>query len=69
MANKLRSRGPVRCRKFAGMCAEEGMRKIVEGKAAPDFTLPDAHGAPVTLSGFRGKDVLVFFYPKDDTPG
>jgi thioredoxin-dependent peroxiredoxin len=45
------------------------MGKIVEGKPAPDFTLPDADGKPVTLSGFKGKDVLVFFYPKDDTPG
>ena len=45
------------------------MSTIEEGKKAPDFTLPDQDGKPVTLSSFQGKDVLVYFYPKDDTPG
>jgi peroxiredoxin Q/BCP len=45
------------------------MSKIAEGKKAPDFTLEDQDGKPVTLSGFKGKDVVVYFYPKDDTPG
>jgi peroxiredoxin Q/BCP len=45
-----------------------GMR-IEEGKKAPDFTLPDADGKPVSLSDFAGKDVIVWFYPADDTPG
>ena len=45
------------------------MSKIEEGKKAPDFTLPDQDGKPVTLSSLKGKDVLVYFYPKDDTPG
>jgi peroxiredoxin Q/BCP len=45
------------------------MSKIEEGKKAPEFTLEDQDGKPVTLSGFRGKDVIVYFYPKDDTPG
>lgn len=39
------------------------------GKKAPDFTLQDQDGAPVTLSGFKGKKVVVFFYPKAMTPG
>lgn len=39
------------------------------GDTAPDFTLPDQHGEPVTLSSFRGKNVVVYFYPKADTPG
>jgi peroxiredoxin Q/BCP len=39
------------------------------GDAAPDFTLSDQHGDPVTLSGFRGKSVVLYFYPKADTPG
>ncbi len=39
------------------------------GKPAPDFTLPDQHGQEVTLSSFKGKPVVVYFYPKDDTPG
>lgn len=36
---------------------------------APDFTLPDQDGKEHTLSSYRGKWVLVYFYPKDDTPG
>ena len=43
--------------------------KIVEGKKAPDFTLSDANGKPVSLGDFKGKNVIVYFYPKDDTPG
>lgn len=40
------------------------------GELAPDFTLPTQTGNPVTLSSFRGqKAVVLFFYPKDDTPG
>src|SRR5262249_59909118 len=42
---------------------------IEEGKKAPPFTLQDASGADVSLSDFRGKHVIVYFYPKDDTPG
>ena len=39
------------------------------GTLAPDFTLPDKEGNPVTLSQFRGKRVVVYFYPRDNTPG
>lgn len=42
---------------------------IEEGKAAPSFTLTDQHGRQVSLDDFRGHDVIVYFYPKDDTPG
>jgi peroxiredoxin Q/BCP len=42
---------------------------VVEGQSAPDFTLPDQEGKPVTLSEQRGKWVVLYFYPKDDTPG
>jgi len=42
---------------------------IEEGKAAPAFTLTDAGGNKVSLADFKGKDVVVYFYPKDDTPG
>jgi peroxiredoxin Q/BCP len=48
---------------------EEGVMAIQEGKAAPAFSLPDAHGKMVSLKDFAGKDVIVYFYPKDDTPG
>ena len=37
------------------------------GIAAPDFKLMDKNGNPVSLSDFRGKKVVVYFYPKDDT--
>lgn len=36
---------------------------------APDFTLPDKDGNPVSLADFRGKKVVLYFYPKDNTPG
>ena len=36
---------------------------------APDFTLKDQNGVEVTLSSFLGKKVVIYFYPKDDTPG
>ncbi len=39
------------------------------GQLVEDFTLPDEDGAPVTLSGFLGKPVVLFFYPRADTPG
>lgn len=39
------------------------------GSLAPDFTLLDQDGMPHTLSDYRGKRVLLYFYPKDDTPG
>jgi len=39
------------------------------GDVAPDFTLPDQDGTPVTLSSLRGQRVVIYFYPKDDTPG
>lgn len=39
------------------------------GDLAPDFTLPTADGTPITLSAFRGKRVVLYFYPKDSTPG
>jgi peroxiredoxin Q/BCP len=42
---------------------------IEEGKAAPAFTLPDADGQKVALKELRGQDVIVYFYPRDDTPG
>jgi len=42
---------------------------IEEGKAAPAFTLTDAAGKKVSLKDFGGKNVILYFYPKDDTPG
>ena len=39
------------------------------GTKAPDFTLPDQNGNVHSLSDYRGKKVIVYFYPKDNTPG
>ncbi len=39
------------------------------GQEAPDFTLPDQDGAELTLSGLRGQTVVLYFYPRADTPG
>jgi len=45
------------------------MATIQEGKPAPPFTLQDAEGRAVSLKDFAGKEVILYFYPKDDTPG
>jgi peroxiredoxin Q/BCP len=45
------------------------MEGLAVGDPAPAFTLPDETGAPVSLSQFAGKRVVLYFYPKDDTPG
>jgi peroxiredoxin Q/BCP len=42
---------------------------VEEGAEAPDFTLTDDHGEAITLSALRGSPVVLYFYPKDDTPG
>lgn len=42
---------------------------IEEGKKAPAFSLKDASGKSVKLADFAGRDVVVYFYPRDDTPG
>ena len=42
---------------------------IAEGQPAPDFTLQDQDGNEVTLSGRKGTPIVLYFYPKDDTPG
>lgn len=39
------------------------------GDAAPDFTLNDSKGNPVSLHDFKGKTVVMWFFPKADTPG
>ncbi len=45
------------------------MPELKVGDAAPEFTLPDETGKPVSLSDFKGKRIVIFFYPRDNTPG
>ena len=45
------------------------MTKLKKGDVAPNFELQDQEGNTVALSGFRGKKLLLYFYPKADTPG
>jgi peroxiredoxin Q/BCP len=45
------------------------MTPLTEGAEAPDFTLESDSGETVSLSQLRGKPVVLYFYPKDDTPG
>src|SRR5512145_3360533 len=59
-----RGRGPLQ-----ENSAQEGLMAIEEGKKAPAFTLEDASGGKISLSDFEGQHVIVYFYPKDDTPG
>ena len=44
-------------------------RMLEDGEKAPDFELPDAEGERVRLSRLKGRPVVVYFYPKDDTSG
>jgi peroxiredoxin Q/BCP len=44
-------------------------KEPIVGESAPELSLPDQHGKPVTLKSFRGKQIVLYFYPKDDTPG
>jgi thioredoxin-dependent peroxiredoxin len=43
--------------------------RLAPGDKAPDFTLPDADGSPVSLSSLRGQQVIIYFYPAAMTPG
>ena len=45
------------------------MEKLRVGDIAPDFTAKDQNGKDISLSGFRGRRVILYFYPKDNTPG
>src|SRR5438874_2985688 len=55
----------------AGLCNGPGgiMAKLAVGDKAPAFALQDQHGKTVRLSGFKGRCLVVYFYPKADTPG
>jgi peroxiredoxin Q/BCP len=44
-------------------------KDVAVGQMAPELSIPDQDGKTVTLKSFRGKQVVLYFYPKDDTPG
>ena len=48
---------------------EPSTNMLIEGEKAPQFELKDSTGKTVKLSDYKGKDVVIYFYPKDDTPG
>ncbi len=45
------------------------MNKLIIGNVAPEFSLPNSQGENISLSSFKGKNVVLYFYPKDGTPG
>src|SRR3954465_14470583 len=47
----------------------DSMATLKEGDKAPDFTAKDQNGKTVSLADFKGKTTILYFYPKDDTPG
>ena len=49
--------------------AKDAQLKLNEGNTAPEFTAATNGGGTVSLSDFKGKNVILYFYPKDDTPG
>ena len=50
-------------------CGDIVAAMIEPGQPAPDFTLPDQDGTPVSLGDFTGRTLVLYFYPKADTPG
>src|SRR3954454_4024463 len=53
-----------------GPPSTDSLRRMLEqGNAAPDFTLPDQDGNAVSLADLKGQTVVLYFYPKADTPG
>jgi peroxiredoxin Q/BCP len=58
-----------RAKTTAARPTRAGRATIAEGRPAPGFVLTDATGAQVRLDDFRGRDVVVYFYPRDHTPG
>ena len=54
---------------YESSLVREEMNMIEVGMMAPDFVLPNAEGEEVRLSDYRGKKVVLYFYPKDNTPG
>jgi len=54
---------------IVGVSAFAGGKPLTEGATAPGFTLPSQDNTPVSLADYKGKWVVLYFYPKDQTPG
>ena len=54
---------------MAEIAKTQGRAPIKVGDFAPDFTLTTDDGSNITLSKLKGKNIVLYFYPKDDTPG
>ena len=54
---------------FTILLLTTGLSQLKVNTVAPDFTLTDAAGIPHTLSDYRGQFIILYFYPKDNTPG
>jgi peroxiredoxin Q/BCP len=62
--------GNAEARETVGVGPGRNLARMIEaGTIAPDFTLPDQNAEPVRLSDLRGRPVVLYFYPKADTPG
>src|SRR5437763_13360264 len=57
------------CRASMALTLQRGIPVVEEGQPAPDFELTSDSGERVSLAALRGKPVVLYFYPKDDTPG
>src|SRR5437763_15047726 len=57
------------CRASMALTLQRGIPVVEEGQPAPDFELTSDSGERVSLSSLRGRPVVLYFYPKDDTPG
>lgn len=67
-AKKVKGKATKKAKKKATKSKDKSVELKV-GQKAPDFTLPSDTGEKVSLKDFRGKKVVLYFYPKDDTPG
>ena len=64
----LNAEGMV-CYTGANPISRRNLQMLEVGAKAPAFTLPDKDGNPVSLSDFTGRKVILYFYPRDNTPG
>lgn len=69
VAKKKPTTEKVAAKKTAPATKKSSSSVLSEGGIAPQFSLPDESGKTVSMSDFKGKRLVIYFYPKDDTPG